>query len=196
MGYFLALPILGLAAILQVGLLPRLLGSSIDFGFIPILNVPLKVEIYDGQLGLVLIMVLAWAVHAEIEEAVFWAFVGGIFQDVLNPIIPTGVSVIAFLLIIFAIKALEQNFYRFSIVLFVSFVLIGTVGQHLGVFLALILQNYDLPVFAVFQTFTVPSLGINLLASLPFYFLLRYIQKHLPRRQNPWGTTRFGTPNS
>jgi hypothetical protein len=70
------------------------------------------------------------------------------------------------------------------------------VGQHLGVFLALVLQNYDLPVFAVFQTFTVPSLGINLLASLPLYFLLRYTQKHLPRRQNPWGTTRFGTPNS
>lgn len=191
MGYFLALPILALAAILQVGLLPRLLVSPIDFGTIPLLNVPLSVEIYDGQLSLVLILVLAWAVHAEIEEAVFWAFIGGIFQDVLNPIIPTGVSVISLLIMVFAIKALEQNFYRFSIVLLISFVLIGTVAQHVSVFMALILQGYTLSIFDVFLSFTLPSLGMNLLASVPLYLLLRLIQKRQPRRQTAWDVARI-----
>jgi rod shape-determining protein MreD len=191
MGFFLALPILALAAVLQVGLLPRILVNSIDFGMLPILNVALEVPIYHGQLGLVLILVLSWAVHAPIEEAIFWAFVGGIFQDVLNPIIPTGVSVLAFLLMVFAIKGFEQNFYRFSIVLLTSFVLIGTLIQHLCVFLALILQNYSLPIVELLQTFTLPSLGINLLASVPIYIMLRQVQKRLPRRQAAWGVSQI-----
>jgi rod shape-determining protein MreD len=195
MGFFLALPILALAAVLQVGLLPNILVDSIDFGMLPILNVPLEVPIYHGQLSLVLILVLSWAVHAPIEEAIFWAFVGGIFQDVLNPIIPTGVSVLSLLLMIFAIKAFEQNFYRFSIVLLAGFVLIGTLIQHFSVFLALILQDYGLPIVELLQTFTLPTLGINLLACFPLYFLLRRVQVRLPRRQAAWGVSQISVAN-
>jgi rod shape-determining protein MreD len=191
MGFFLALPILALAAVLQVGLLPNILVDSIDFGMLPILNVSLEVPIYHGQLSLVLILVLSWTVHAPIEEAIFWAFVGGIFQDVLNPIIPTGVSVLSFLLVVFAIKAFEQNFYRFSIVLLAGFVLIGTLIQHFSVFLALILQDYGLPIVELLQTFTLPTLGINLLACFPLYFLLRRVQVRLPRRQAAWGVSQI-----
>jgi rod shape-determining protein MreD len=195
MAYVLALPILALAAVLQVGLLPRLLVDSIDFGVLPFLNVPLEVPIYHGQLSLVLILVLSWTVHAPIEEAIFWAFVGGIFQDILNPIIPTGVSVLGFLLMVFAIKAFEQNFYRFSIVLLTSFVLIGTVIQHLSVFLALSLQDYSVPIVELLQTFTLPTLGINLLACFPIYFLLRQVQIRLPRRQAAWGVSQISVAN-
>lgn len=198
MGYLIAILILAFAAILQVGLLPEILHiiSPIDFGLLPLLNIPLLVELYYGQLGLVLLLVVAWSIHAPIEEAIFWAFLGGIFQDVLNPIILTGTSAMAFVLVVFLVKALEHNFYGFSVALLFIVVPIATVIQAGLVFVILGVQSYSLNIIEYLQFFILPSLLINLVAALPIYLGLRLIQRRVPRRQSPWEVAQISVADS
>ncbi|MFZ2880164.1 MAG: rod shape-determining protein MreD, partial [Phototrophicaceae bacterium] len=72
MGGFLAIPILGLAAILQASL-------------VPILDLP------GGGPNLTFVIVLAWALNAPVGQAALWALLGGLFADLLS-IVPLGTS--------------------------------------------------------------------------------------------------------
>jgi rod shape-determining protein MreD len=167
MGYFLALPILAVCVILQNSWLT-------DF------------RLLDGQPELVLMAVLAWAWHAEQNEAVFWAFVGGIFQDVLNPIVPTGTTVIAMLVMVFVIKAVERNFYQVSIFTLIGFVAVGALLGHIILLIVLSAQGLNLPLADYFLNYSVPCIAFNLIGTFPSYFVLRRIQNRLPRRQSAW----------
>src|SRR5262245_23772049 len=143
MGYFLALPILAICVILQNSWLT-------DF------------RLLDGQPELVLMAVLAWAWHADQNEAVFWAFVGGIFQDVLNPIVPTGTTVIAMLVMVFVIKAVERNFYQVSIFTLIGFVAVGALLGHIILLIVLSAQGLNLPLADYFLNYSVPCIAFNL----------------------------------
>lgn len=84
MGYYVGIVILALFAALQNSLLPALQNS-----------LPSQLSQFNGQPELVMLAVLAWAWHASDRETIFWAFIGGMMQDVLNPVIPTGISAIS-----------------------------------------------------------------------------------------------------
>jgi rod shape-determining protein MreD len=170
MGYFIAIPILAILAVLQNSILG-------DF------------RIFYGQAELILMAVLAWSWYAEQNEAIFWAFVGGILQDVLNPVLPLGTSVIAMLIMVFVIKTIERNFYQVSIFALIGFVSLGSFLHHIILFLVFTSQNYTVPFVDYFQNFSIPTIGFNLIGTLPIYFILRRIQKRLPRRQSPWEVT-------
>lgn len=169
MGYYVGLIILTLFAVLQNSILP-------DF------------RLLEGQPELVMLAVLAWAWHANDGEAMFWAVIGGIMQDVLNPIIPTGLSTITFVVTILVLKTITQNFYQFSIFALLALVSVATVMHHILVFAWLRLQAYPIDILDYSQNFTIPTLGFNLLIILPLYWLLRRIQKRVPRQQVQWET--------
>jgi cell shape-determining protein MreD len=95
MGYYLGIIILALLATLQNSILPEF-------------------RQFDGQPELVMLAVLAWAWHASDRETLFWAFTGGIMQDVLNPVIPTGLSVISIGITALILKTVEENLYQFT----------------------------------------------------------------------------------
>lgn len=167
MGYVVAFPVLMLFAILQNSWLTEF-------------------RLLDGQAELILLAVLVWSWHAEQNEAIFWAFLGGIFQDVLNPIVPTGTSVIAMLVMVFVIKAIERNFYQVSIFTLIGFVAIGALLQHIILLLVLGIQGVNVPILEFFQNYSVPCIAFNLVGTMPMYFVMRRIQKRLPRRQSAW----------
>jgi rod shape-determining protein MreD len=167
MGYFLAIPILAFLAVLQNSWL-------VDF------------RLLYGQPELILMAVLAWAWHAEQNEAFFWAFVAGIFQDVLNPIVPTGTSVIALVIMVFVIKAVERNFYQVSIFTLIGFVALGALLNHIILFVILGIRGLSIAPGDYFQSYSVPSIAFDLIGTFPMYFILRRIQKRLPRRQAAW----------
>ena len=106
MGYYLSLPALILAAALQSSLMGQL-------------------RIAGGAPDLVLILVLLWSIHAPLNEAIFWAFVGGITLDLLS-VIPLGSSVMGMLIMIYLIKRLSVQLFHINIVLVAGFLLLGT----------------------------------------------------------------------
>lgn len=166
MGYYLSVPILIAAVVLQSSVLPFF-----------------RVE--SGQPELVLLIVLSWAVHSLWEEALFWAFLGGILQDLMSPV-PTGTSIIALVLMIFAIKWLERGMYRFNIILLAGFVALATLLHHIIVVIVLALTGYTSNLQVVVTGYTIPTLALNVLGVFPVYFVLRRIQKRIPKPQSAW----------
>ena len=174
MGYYIALILLPFFAVLENSLLidARLLYDSLY-----------------GHPSLVLVAVVAWSWHADLTEAIFWAFVGGIALDVLNPIMPVGVSVIAPVVIIFAVKTIERLFYQVSIFALIAFVAVGTILHHIAIFIAFTLQGITILPIEYMQSYTVVTLAFNLLGVMPMYWTLRRIQKRIPQRQSAWAVS-------
>lgn len=167
MGYYLSFLFLTVFAVLENSLLT-------DF------------RLLDGQPSLVLVAVIVWSWHAELGEAIFWAFVGGIALDILNPIVPTGTSVIAMVIIIFAVKTIVRAFYDVSIFALIGFVAAGTLLHHIILYIVFTLQGASIIPVAYFQEFSAPTLTFNLIGTLPMYWFLRRFQKRLPQRQSGW----------
>lgn len=161
MGYYIALPLLALAAALESSVLPYL-------------------RLYSGQPGLVLLLVLCWGLHAPLEEALFWAFVGGIFQDLLS-ILPLGTSTIALVLVLFAVEFIRKQVYRVSIVTLMIMILAGTVLQEVISFIVLSLIGAPRDLGEVLPYVLVPEIFYNLILMLPLYGFLRLFQRRIHR---------------
>ncbi|MGJ3238350.1 MAG: rod shape-determining protein MreD [Anaerolineae bacterium] len=177
MGYYLGMILLSVFAILE---------NSALIEMRELIALWLEAPNFYGQPSLVLIAVVAWSWHAELNEALFWAFVGGIALDVLNPIVPTGTSVIAILVTIFAVKAVVRLFYQMSIFALLAFISIGTVLHQIIIFTIFALQGVAIMPIDYFQNYMAPTLAFNLVLILPMYWLLRRFQKRLAHRQSPW----------
>ncbi len=168
MGSFLSLPILMLAAALQVTVLPQ-------------------ISVLGGRPDLVLLLVAAWSLNSTLEEGVLWAFVGGICRDLLSAA-PIGTSIVGMVVIIFAIHTVRQQLFSVGIFTLVWVSVIGTVIQQLTVFIILNFTGFQ-PQFADQLGYTVvlehmrifitPTIIYNLIGILPIYWLVRAIQRTL-----------------
>lgn len=159
MGYYLAIPILVLAAALESSVLPY-------------------VRLYSGQPSIVLLLVLCWGLHAPLEEALFWAFVGGIFQDLLS-ITPLGTSTIALVLVLFGVEVIRKQVYRVSIITLMGMILTGTVLHEIIVFTVLALIGAPRDLAEVLPYVLMPEIFYNLILMLPIYVILRFIQRRI-----------------
>jgi hypothetical protein len=191
MGYYFALPLLMIAVVLQASFFPLFFPGT-------------------AQPELMLLIVLAWTIHAAWHEALFWAFLGGIMQDLLA-ITPTGTSVIVPVVVVFVIKWLESRLYQFSeshsrltrgsclqmiidtirnsfsvIVMLIGFTVLATIANHIMMVLVLRLMRYPTNIPSMVQEFSLPTLAYNLIVILPVYFVLRRIQTRLPKPQSGW----------
>ena len=166
MGYYLSFPFLIFAVVVQVTLLP-------SFRFA------------NAQPDIVLLMVLVWAVHAEWEEAVWWAFFGGILADLMS-VLPTGTSVIALTLGVFAIRYIDENLVDFNILLlFIAVPIVTLIHQIIVIIvLASSFATYDL--LNVIQTVILPTIAINTILIFPIYIILRLFQRRIPEPQSAW----------
>jgi rod shape-determining protein MreD len=159
MGYYLALPVLMILASLQSSIMPHFRNLS-------------------GQPDLVLLLIIVWAVHAPLEEALFWAFVGGLMQDLLS-ILPMGTSVMAPVLIIFALHGLRGQVYRTNLLFVIGFVIAGILLKQGVIFVVLHLIGNGYDVFDVARYVTLPELFMTLLLLLPVYLVVRLIQRRI-----------------
>lgn len=163
MRYYLSIPILAIAVVLQASLLP-------------------DVRLLNAQPDLMLLIVIAWSVYAEREEAIVWAFAGGIMQDLLSPL-PTGTSIVAPLIVIFGIKAMSEQVFRFGLLLLLGFVILGTLVHHFFVLTVLGVNGFSYDPLLVVQTILIPTLFLNIVGIFPVYVLVRLVQNRLPRRR-------------
>jgi rod shape-determining protein MreD len=168
MGNFLSLPILALAAVLQVTVTARL-------------------NILGGRPDLVLLIVMAWTLNATLEEGVIWAFVGGICTDLLSAA-PLGTSAAGLVILVFMFHAVRQQIYTVGLFTLIWVVLLGTLFQHIAVMVILMLTGFA-PAFTdqlgygvIFQEFTsliFPTMVYNLIVIVPIYAVMRRIQRRV-----------------
>ncbi len=165
MGGFLSVPILALAAILQVTIVPQF-------------------SLLGGRPDLVFLLVVAWALNSSLDEAIIWAFAGGILKDLLS-INALGTSVVGMVLVVFGIYLVRQQIYRVGFLSIIWIVLLGTVFQLTTVFIILFVTGFQpagigtLGVTAIVREIAYvipPTIVYNLVSIFPIYWLVRRIQ--------------------
>lgn len=164
MGNWLSLPVLAFAAILQSTFVPQ-------------------IRVFGGQPDLVMLFVLSWAVNSTVEEAVVWAFVGGVLADLLSSA-PTGTSVVGLIFIAFLVERLKGQlvninlFVLLGLALAASFIVLVTQMVILGV--------TGTPIRPVEQFFYIilPSVIYNMVFIVPVYWITRRTKRVIsPRRR-------------
>jgi rod shape-determining protein MreD len=158
MGSFLSIPILALAAALQASVIPQ-------------------IQILGGRPDLVFLLVLSWAINSDLDEALGWAFAGGIMQDLLSAT-PLGTSSLGMVLLVFAISGINRQVYRVGILLLGGVTLGGTLLQQIVLMAVLLLTGHRITLPEIGYV-VLPTMVYNLVAMGPIYWLVRRVQRRL-----------------
>lgn len=123
---------------------------------------------WGGGPNLVLMIVVSWALLADLRESLPWAVMGGLFRDLLS-LVPTGTSALAFVLIVVAIDWLIPKL-SWRNILVPPLVIIATTIAY-DVMILSVLFIFGRPIFDVLGFFyvIVPGLFENTVMVLAVY---------------------------
>ena len=159
MGSFLALPILVLAVAVQATVAPQ-------------------IRFWDGAPDLIFLLVLAWSIHAPLEESVTWALLGGILQDLLS-VAPVGLSSVGLVIIVFAVYSMSRQFQRVGVFLLAGLTLAGSLFQQLSVWLLFAMLGFTVNFLDDFNFVIIPTIIYNFALIWPVYVFVRLVQWRL-----------------
>lgn len=152
LGILLAIPVLGGLIMLQTAVISRA----------PLLN---------GSADLVLVGLVAWALHERVQSAWIWGLIGGLMVGFISAL-PVWTMPAAYLAAVGLALLVRRRVWKAPILANLAAVFAGTVVVHVFSFAAVSFSGTLLPALEVINRITVPSLLLNLLAALPIYFLL------------------------
>jgi rod shape-determining protein MreD len=153
-GNYLGVPLLLLAAMLQVSIVPQL------------------PRFLGGEPNLVLLLVLSYVARASIEEGAAWSFLGGIVHDLLTSV-PTGSTTLGLLLLVIVIDRLRSQLFNVG---FLTVIALGLAGSLLLSMLGIvftILGGYNVRLFDLIAYQVLPSAAYNVVLIGPVYLLMR-----------------------
>jgi rod shape-determining protein MreD len=172
MSGFLSFPILMIAAALQVTVMPQ-------------------ISFLGGRPDLIFLLVLAWSLNSTLEQAVIWAFVGGICKDLLSAA-PLGTSTLGLLCVIFLLFGLRQQLFAVGLFTLIWSTLVGTIIVQSVTMIILFISGFQ-PAFAdqlgygvVFQQveyYVLPTVVYNLIVIFPTYLFIRWVQRRFAINQ-------------
>lgn len=163
LGNYIGIPILALAAILNSALMPEF-------------------RLASGAPDLVFLLVVSWGLLADVRGAMFWAVVGGVFQDWLS-IAPLGTSALGMVIVVFAADSVFGDVSRRNVLIPPVVALVGTVVYHLAVLLVLRLTGTAVPIGRGLFYVTLPTMLYNTFLVLPVYRVMGVVHYWLqPRR--------------
>ncbi|MEM4725136.1 MAG: rod shape-determining protein MreD [Candidatus Hadarchaeum sp.] len=142
-----------------------------------------RLRVLGGQPDLIVVLVLAWAILDRDREGMIWAFVGGLFIDLLSGA-PLGISSLVLVPITYLVGLTETQVYRTNVLLPLFLTLSGGLAYHI-VYLALLRLLIGQPVAwstAIWYV-TVPSIIFDMVLIIPFLCVLgRWYDGLHPRR--------------
>jgi rod shape-determining protein MreD len=149
----LSIPVLSIAAILQSAVVSR-------------------ITILQGSADLVLVLLAAYSLQKSVSTAWQWAVVGGLLVDYLSGL-PFGIFLFSYLALTAVALILRERVWRFSFLMMLLVVFLGTALSHAAALAVLLFQGVTLNMLQVIQSVTLPSLVLNFMLSLPVYLLLK-----------------------
>ncbi len=153
MGNWFGLPLLVLAAIIQVTFVPQ-------------------IRLLGGEPNFVMLLVISYVVRARLEESVAWAFIGGILLDLMTSL-PTGASVLSLLLIVILIDQIRLQLAGVGFLAVIGLVIAGTLTMQFVALALTILSGYNVRLFETLSYVVLPSIVYNLVTIWPVYWFVR-----------------------
>lgn len=165
MSILLSIPILALISILQSAVVSRL---------------PLN----QGVADLMLVLLAAIALQKRINTAWQWSIIGGLLTDYISGL-PFGIFTVSYLLATALATFLRDRIWRFTFLMQLLVVLVGTIISQGLSFLVLFLQGASLELASVLRVITMPSIILNFMLSLPIFILTGdVLDQIIPQEQN------------
>lgn len=153
MGNYLGIPLLMLAAALQVSFVPQ-------------------IRVLGGEPDLPFLIVLSWAIFARLEEGVAWAVFGGIVRDLVTAA-PTGTSIPGMIILVFAIDRLKQQIFGVGLIPLVALVIGGTFLQKLIYSMVITFAGFEVQPLDMLSYVILPTVAYNLVVFWPIYWFVR-----------------------
>lgn len=148
----LAIPVLVILAMLQVGVVSRL----------PLLQ---------GTADLLLLAVIAWTLQRRVRYGWFWGAVAGAMIGLTSAMDPV-VSIVIYLLIVALVQFFKRQVWQAPLLVMLLLTLISTFLQHAISIAVLIFRGADLPILDSLSLITLPSILLNLLLAVPFFVIM------------------------
>jgi rod shape-determining protein MreD len=130
-----------------------------------------QILLLDGNLDLLLLVVLCWSLLRP-EEGMVWAVLAGFFADIFTGG-PFGITSIALLLSAFCIGQLHGRLRTHSPIVVMAIALFGTALTHLATIALLALFGRSLDIGYLLLYVTLPTAFLNTLCAVPVYLALR-----------------------
>ena len=143
-----------------------------------------ELRVQGGRPDLVLMIALSWSILGRDAEGLVWAFVGGLFLDLLSGA-PLGVSSFGLVLAAFVAGVGRRTVRRRqNILLPIVMTVIGTAIYHLTTLVLLVLLRLQPPTWVPSLVYvTLPSGGLNLAFIVPIFLSLGMLYARLhPQR--------------
>ncbi len=152
-----ALPLLGLAVILQSVLVSR-------------------VMLLSGYADLVLVLLSAWALQPQVDSAWHWALLAVVLVA-FSSRLPWPVVAGGYFVVVLLAQLLKRRVWQAPLLAMFSVTFLGTLVMHLLSYIGLSLLGTPLVLGDVLGLVTLPSLLLNLLFSIPVYTFMRDLSR-------------------
>ncbi len=159
MALLISIPILGGLAIIQSAVLsgiPLLLGTS----------------------DLVLVVLLAWALQDEVRNPWQWSLIGGGIMTLLSGL-PIGVYLATYLGATFIARYIRRRVWKLPFIGMLTATFLGTIFVQFVSWLARWATGVSIPIDTVLTTIVLPSLLLNLLLTVPIFYLIKDLAQRL-----------------
>jgi rod shape-determining protein MreD len=165
MSVILSIPVLAFLSILQSAVVSRL---------------PLN----QGVADIMLVFLVAIALQKRVSTAWQWSIIGGMLIDFLSGL-PFGIFTISYLIATALATLFRDRIWRFTFLIQLLVVLIGTLVSQVLSYLVLFLQGVNLELITVLRVIIMPTIILNFMLSLPVFILTRDILDQIyPQVQN------------
>jgi rod shape-determining protein MreD len=165
MSVILSIPVLAFISILQSAVVSRL---------------PLN----QGVADLMLVLLVAISLQKRVTTAWQWSIIGGLLIDSISGL-PFGIFTASYLLATGLGLLLRERIWRYTFLMQLLVVLVGTlISQGLS-YLVLFLRGAGVDFLTVLQMITMPSIILNFMLSLPIFILTKDVLDQIsPQEQN------------
>jgi rod shape-determining protein MreD len=148
-----AVPLLGLAAIVQSAVISH-------------------ITLLSGYGDLMLVLLAAWALQSQVDSAWQWAALASLMIGFLSRL-PWPVIVLGYLLVVFLARILRRRVWQAPLLAMFSVTFLATILMHALTYLSLVFSGGSLSLGDVVGLVTLPSLLLNLLFAIPAYTFMR-----------------------
>lgn len=163
MARYIGIPILLLAALLDATVMTQL-------------------RLWQGAPDLVFLVVVSWSLLSNPRDALLWAIIGGVLQDLLS-LVPLGTSALGLVVVAFAANTLFSQLSRRNLVIPPLVAGVGTVIYHAAMLGAMWIANLHVPLGRGLLYVTLPTIVYNVLLAVPVFRLVGMVHGWLtPRR--------------
>ncbi len=154
-----AIPVLGVAIMLQISIASRIM-------------------LLSGNVDLVLLVVAAWSLQERVRGAWIWGLAAGLLAGLVSGV-PWYIYLVGYLSVVGLARLLVRRIWQAPLLAMFAVTLIGTLELLMLTYVQRTLFEVPLVLSDVFSQIVLPTVLLNLLLAIPVHALIRDLAERL-----------------